>query len=303
VPERYELPFTARTRAEALAWQAKARQRLVELVSARTPRWPTNDGPLDFQIASTEPRAGYTFHRASFQGNDGQRYSCWWTVPKGPGPFPAVLCLHGHGGSAEVLWDSQREYGAFAERLARGGYATLTPSFPHRPYAAETLWDLIRCVDILAARPEVDRERIGVMGLSMGGEWAMWVAACDERLKAAVISGWMCTTEGVFAVYNCPCWELPGLVELMDVCEVNLLLAPRPVLFESAESDPCFPLRYTRQGFARIRAGYTVFGAESAAVHDVFPGGHRVHGIVAYPFLDRILGGQAAGAGASPKRP
>ncbi len=42
----------------------------------------------------------------------------------------------------------------------------------------------------------------------------MWGAACDPRLKAAVVSGWMCTTEGVFAVPNCECWELPGLVRL-----------------------------------------------------------------------------------------
>jgi hypothetical protein len=139
------------------------------------------------------------------------------------------------------------------------------------------------------------------MGLSMGGEWTMWAAACDERLKAAVISGWMCTTEGVFAVFNCPCWELPGFVDLMDVCEVNLLIAPRPVLFESAESDPCFLLRYTREGFARIRAGYAVFGAESAALQDVFPGGHMVHGTQAYPFLDRVLGGKAAESSAPPR--
>lgn len=294
VPEQYELPFTATTRDAALAWQKRARARLLELVSARVPRQSLAERPLDFQAAAAEDRGGYSFQRGSFQGNDGQRYPAWWTVPKGPGPFPTVLCLHGHGGSAEAVWNPRENYGAFAQRLAQGGYATLTPSFPHRPYAAETLWDLLRCVDLLARRKEVDPERIGVMGLSMGGEWTMWAAACDERLKVAVVSGWMCTTEGVFAVFNCPCWELPGFVELMDVCEVNLLIAPRPVLFESAESDPCFLVRYTRQGYARIRAGYKVFGAENAAAHDTFPGGHAVHGTVAYPFLDRALGGHAA---------
>ena len=80
----------------------------------------------------------------------------------------------------------------------------------------------------------------------------MWSAACDPRLKAAVVSGWMCTTEGVFAVPNCECWELPGFVELMDVCEVHLLIAPRPLLFESAEQDGCFPIAVHAAG---IRAG------------------------------------------------
>jgi hypothetical protein len=205
-----------------------------------------------------------------------------------------MLCLHGHGGSAEKVFDSEGIYHAFADRFARGGYVVLAPSFPHRKYAAMTLWNLFRCVDILGARPEVDAERIGVGGLSMGGEWTMWLAACDQRLKVAVVSGWMCTTEGVFSVPNCACWELPGFVELMDVCEVNLLIAPRPVVFESAEQDGCFPVCYTKQGFARIRAGYKLFGAEDAAQQDVFPGVHEWHGEVAFPVVDKVLGGRAA---------
>jgi dienelactone hydrolase len=207
-----------------------------------------------------------------------------------------MLCLHGHSGSAEKTLDPKTNYHGFADRFARGGYVVLAPSFPHRKYAANTLWDLIRCVDILAARPEVDPERIGVAGLSMGGEWTMWLAACDERLKVAVVSGWMCTTEGVFSVPNCKCWCLPGFVELMDVCEVHLLIAPRPLLFESAERDNCFPVRFTREGFARIRAGYRVFGAEDAVRQDVFPGVHEWHGEQACPFVDKALGGRAAKA-------
>ena len=124
----------------------------------------------------------------------------------------------------------------------------------------------------------------------------MWIAATDARLKVAVVSGWMCTTEGVLAVPNCPCWEMPGLTELMDLSEVHLLIAPRPVVFENAEFDPCFPIAYSREGFARIKAGYRVFEAEDRVVQDVWPAGHQWHGPVAYKVVDRVLGGQAAGA-------
>jgi acetyl esterase/lipase len=293
VPEKFELPFAAADRDAAMVWQERARKRLFELVAAQTPQHPLTEKPLDFRIESSEERGDYTFHCASFCCNDGDRRKCLWAKPKGRGPFPAMLCLHGHGGTAEEVFDGSTVYGGFAHRFARGGYCVLAPSFPHRDYAASTLWDLMRCVDILSAQKEVDSKRIGVMGLSMGGEWTMWLAACDQRLKAAVVSGWMCTTEGVFAVPNCRCWELPGFVDLMDVCEVHLLIAPRPVLFESAEGDPCFPIRYTREGFALIRSGYKVFGAEEACRQDVFPGGHAVHGTMAYPFIDKILGGRA----------
>lgn len=127
----------------------------------------------------------------------------------------------------------------------------------------------------------------------MGGEWTMWIAACDPRLRTAVVSGWMCTTEGVFSVHNCECWELPGFVELMDVCEVHLLIAPRPLLFESAERDNCFPIQFTRQGYARVRAGYELFDAEDLVQQDTWPAGHEWHGKVAYPFVDQMLGGHA----------
>ena len=294
VPNKYEMPFVATNRGAAFAWQGQARKRLLDLVVAQTPRHSLAERPLDFRIDSSEDRGPYTLHHASFRCNDGERRKCLWAAPKGPGPFPAMLCLHGHGGSAEMVFDPKTIYHGFGERFARGGYCVLAPSFPHRPYAASTLWDLMRCVDILSARKEVDAKRMGVMGLSMGGEWTMWVAACDERLKAVVVSGWMCTTEGVFARNNCPCWKLPGLVDLMDICEVHLLIAPRPVLFESAESDPWFPVRYTRKGFSRIRAGYRVFGAEGACAQDVFPEKHVVHGKMAYPLIDKILGGNAA---------
>lgn len=294
-PEKYQMPFGAKTRDEAVRWQAAARDRLLKLVEAQEPRYTTNEVPLDVKLDKPEDRGAYTLYHLSFQGSNktGTRYPALLAVPKGQGPFPAMLCLHGHGGSAEQTFGSTTIYHGFADHFARCGYAVLAPTFPHRKYAANTLWDLMRAVDILADRPEVDRDRIGVGGLSMGGEWTMWLAACDPRLKVAVVSGWMCTTEGVYSVPNCACWELPGFVELMDVCEVHLLIAPRTLVMESAERDDSFPVRYTKEGFRRIRAGYDVFGAGDAVRQDVFAGVHEWHGAVAYGQVDKVLGGHA----------
>ena len=295
VPDQYETPFTATSEQEAIQWQRRARDRLFELVERQQPRRSTDEVPIDFQIGEPQDKGDYTLYRASFQGNDeGTRYPCLMAVPKGEGPFPAMLAIHGHGGSAEAVFNPDTIYHGFADRFARGGYVVLAPSFPHRKFCAMMLWDLFRLVDILQSRPDVDSDRIGVGGLSMGGEWTMWIAACDTRLKVAVVSGWMCTTEGVFSVPNCPCWELPGFVELMDVCEVHLLIAPRPLLFESAEHDGCFPIRYTKEGHARVRAGYKIFSAEEAVAQDVWSAGHEWHGVMAYPLVDKVLGGDAA---------
>jgi hypothetical protein len=299
-PKKYEMPFVAKTQEDASAWQARARARLLELVGRQVPRLSTQEVPINPQLGDPEDKGSYTLQKISFQGNnkEGKRWRGLLAIPKGKGPFPAMLAIHGHGGSAEAVFDSDPKniYHGLADRFARGGYVVLAPSFTHQTYAANVLWDLFRCVDILASRPEVDKERIGVGGLSMGGEWTMWIAACDPRLKVAVVSGWMCTSEGVFSVPNCECWQLPGLVGLMDICEVHLAIAPRPAVFESAEFDGCFPIRFTREGFQRIRAGYKVFGAEDAVAQDVWPAGHEWHGAVAYPTVDKTLGGHAAKA-------
>ncbi len=296
VPKHYKMPFHATTKAEAVAWQTAARKRLLELVEAQEPRVSTAEAPLDLQIGRLQDKGPYLLFPCSFRGNGeaGTRYRAMLGVPKAAGPHPAMLCLDGHSGSYEPFFDLDSPYHALADRFARGGYVVLVPSFPHKQYAAMMLWDLMRCLDILAGRPEVDPDRIGVAGLSMGGEWTMWLAACDERPRVAVVSGWMCTTEGVFSVRNCPCWRLPGFVELMAVCEVHLLIAPRPLLFESATRDNCFPVEHTKAGFQRIRARYALFGAQDAVRQDVFEGIHEWHGKVAYPFVDAVLGGHAA---------
>ncbi len=297
-PAKFEMPFTATTKEQAIEWQKRARARLLDLVERQATRISTDEVALD--VRSGEPRdmGNYTLYPQRFRGSNrtGVFYHFRLAIPKGKGPFPAMLCLHGHGGKADEVFDPKTIYHGFADTFARGGYVVLAPSLPHHQYAAMALWDLMRCVDILAERPEVDPKRIGVAGLSMGGEWTMWLAACDERLRVAVVSGWMCTTEGVLSVPNCACWRLPGFVELMDVCEVHLLIAPRPLLFESAERDGCFPIRYTREGFARVRAGYKVFGAEDAVAQDTWDAGHEWHGAVAYGFVDKVLGGRAGGA-------
>ena len=296
LPKEFDMPFTVTTQEEAEAWQNAAREKLFGYVEAFCPRKSTDELPLDVKIESTEELDAYTKHRISYMGNEDERKTAILTIPKekGNGPFPAILALHGHGGNEDAVFDNPRVlYRAFADDFARGGYVVLAPSLEHRDYAGMQLWNLIRLVDILESQPQVDKERLGVAGLSMGGEWTMWLAACDLRLKAAVVSGWMCTTEGCLAVPNCECWELPGFFTLMDVCEINILLAPRPVVFENSLRDPCFPINYCRDGFARIREGYAVFGAKDVVSQDTWDAGHEWHGELAYPMLDEVLKGNA----------
>ena len=294
LPKKFDMPFQARTLDEAQKWQNEAREKLFGYVEALCPRRSVKELPLDVKVESSEELDAYTKYRISYTGNEGERKTAILTVPKGKreAAFPAILALHGHGGNEDAVFNNPKVlYRAFADDFARGGYVVLAPSLEHRDYAGMQLWNLMRLVDMLESHPAVDKERLGVAGLSMGGEWTMWVAACDLRLKAAVVSGWMCTHEGCLSVPNCVCWEMPGFFTLMDVCEINLLLAPRPVVFESSLRDNCFPINFCRDGFAKIREGYGVFGAKDAVSQDTWNAGHEWHGELAYPMIDGVLKG------------
>ena len=285
-PATFQMPFEAENAGTARAWQDRVRVRLLEIVEAQNPR---KSPPLDVKVGEWTGVGAYKKADLTFTSNEGERIDATFTVPKGDGPFPALVCLHGHGGDREKVFDPETEYHGFAREFARRGFVTLAPTLAHCTYAPNQLWNLMRLVDVLEGQPCVDRERIGVAGLSMGGEWSMWLAACDLRIKAAVVSGWMCTTEGVLRVPNCPCWMPPGLLELCDIAEVHILIAPRPLLIESATEDNCFPIADTRNGYRKIVRGYDVFGVPMNARQHTFPGGHAWNGAIAYEFMEKAL--------------
>ncbi|OHV43671.1 alpha/beta hydrolase [Pseudofrankia sp. BMG5.36] len=96
--------------------------------------------------------------------------------------------------------------GRYAERLAAAGFATL--AFDHRGFGESggrrghedsqgKLADLRAAVDLLAARPEVDAERLAVVGVCLGGGYAVRAAATDPRLRAVA---------GIAGAYNSPAW-------------------------------------------------------------------------------------------------
>jgi len=286
VPETFERPFVAADAAAAETWQKQVRARLLEIVETQNPR---RDHPLDVQVGDFEASEDSRRADLAFTNNEGKRIEATLTMPEGDGPFPALVCLHGHGGDRHKVHDAGTEYHGFASEYARRGFVTLAPSFDHYEYAPNQLWSLMRLVDVLEGIPEVHKERIACAGLSMGGEWTMWLTACDLRIKAAVVSGWMCTTEGVLRVPNCACWCPPGLLTVCDIAEVHILIAPRPLLFESAIEDGCFPIDATRAGYEKVRKGYALFGAADSVRQHTFSGGHAWNGGQAYDFMERAL--------------
>jgi len=125
-------------------------------------------------------------------------------------------------------------------------------------------WDDLRTVDYLVTRPEVDPKRIACVGLSVGGLRACHLAALDDRIKAAVIVGWMASFPAQLKdhVRNSIGHTklVPGLYRYLDYPDVATLGMPAALLIINGGKDQLFDLNGVRQSFEKIRACYKKAG-------------------------------------------
>jgi dienelactone hydrolase len=126
------------------------------------------------------------------------------------------------------------------------------------------LWDDLRTLDYLARRPEVDPQRLGCVGLSVGGYRSFLLAALDERIKAAVDVGWMTSFASNIRrhVLNTVglTFHVPGLYRYLDLPDLAALIAPRSVLVMNGSKDALFPLDGVDKAFRKIEACYRKAG-------------------------------------------
>jgi dienelactone hydrolase len=147
-----------------------------------------------------------------------------------------------------------------------------------------------RLLDYLETRPEIDRKRIGAMGISGGGMHTMYSTCLDPRIKACVISGYYSTfAASILAMHHCPCNYVPDLWQFGEMYDLIGLIAPRPVLVEAATRDCIFPVDAVRLAIARGRLVFEAFGAPDALETDIFEGRHEISGRKSYEFLKTKL--------------
>ena len=100
-------------------------------------------------------------------------------------------------------------------------------------------------VDYLITRPEVDADRIGCIGLSIGGFRSAHLAGLDPRIKAAVVAGWMTTYDSLLKEHlRNHTWMIyvPGQLRYLDLPDVASLNAPRPLMVINCLQDRLFTL-------------------------------------------------------------
>jgi dienelactone hydrolase len=127
------------------------------------------------------------------------------------------------------------------------------------------LWDDIRTLDYLASRPEVDKRRLGCVGLSVGGWRSFLLAALDERIKAAVAVGWMTSLAAQIKQHIVNTigfsFYIMGLYRYFDLPDLAALIAPRAVLVINGSQDRLFALDGVKAAFEKIARCYAKAGA------------------------------------------
>ena len=314
---RQEDPFPGGDGATLDAWRGRVRGRLDELLG------PSPDPvPLELETLDSVDAGGYRRDTVVFDTEATMSVPAYLLVPDGrDGPGPAVLAIHGHGpGKDRVcgIEESPNPGDDYARSLVQRGYVVLAPDLrcfgerqdwnPPDHYACDTnlvhavmagmspltqnLWDVARALDVLEGHPLVDPARIGVVGLSYGATMTLFLAATDERVAAAVVSGYFSSwAEAHKMPWNmCGSQVLPGMLGRIEHVDLAALVAPRPLCIETGTDDDLFPVAVATEAVAQLRRIYEAQEAPDRLVHDVFEGGHQWHGTEAYPFLERFLG-------------
>lgn len=191
---------------------------------------------------------------------------------------------------------SEEEVLAFHRRSADFTVRTATGLFQAgATWAGVMFTDDLRTVDYLATRPEVDPERIGCCGLSVGGFRSAHLAGLHPRVRCAVVVGWMCsygamlrgklTSIGFMKV-------IPGLYEFMDLPDVVSMTCPGALLAIHGTRDGLFTNEGVQQAFDKIAAVYSKVGVAERFAGLTYDGPHEFNVPMqerAFDWLDRWL--------------
>ncbi len=304
--------------ADISAWRDRVRARLIDALGPTPP--PV---PLDVEIDPGLDCGDHVRHRVVFDTEASMSVPAYLLVPTSRLDTgvagSAVLAVHGHGPGKDMICGLVGpEHEHYALELVRLGHVVLAPDlrcFGERQDPqwdpdghkydcdwnlvaatmagvsplAQNLWDLQCALGVLVEHSLVDAQNIAVAGLSYGATMSLFLAALDERVRLAVVSGYLSSWRAAHALpWNmCGSQVVPGQLGRFEHVDIASLIAPRPLLVESGTQDPLFPVDAAVATVTGLRRVYAAIGADPAAVvHDVFDGDHRWNGTHVGNFLE-----------------
>lgn len=248
--------------------------------------------PLEPEVSPLPDTEGLTYEHFSFTAERGERVPGMLLKQKTGGRRPVVIVMSGTGGTKEGLlpilktlagrgfvavsidgrFHGERQTGTGATQYVAAMLQTYRTGKGH-PFLYDTVWDLMRLIDYLQTRPDVDATRIGMTGISKGGMETYLTAAVDPRVAVAVpMIGvqsfrwaldnqlWMSRVGTFQAAVDEAAKEagvatidaafirsfydrvVPGIYGQFDGPAMVPLIAPRPLLIINGDADARTPL-------------------------------------------------------------
>ena len=243
------------------------------------------------RTVSIEERPAYILERLELDLNGIEPVPAYFIRPKNlTGRAPCILYNHAHGGDYKLGKDeflngrSVLQTPPYAELIASLGWVGLCMDtwvfgdratrpemdvFKEMLWKGQVLWgmmvyDSIRGVDYLCTRPEVERDRIGTLGLSMGSTMAWWLAALDERIKVSVDICCLTDYQALMEINNLKghgiYYYVPSLLKHFTAAQINALIAPRAHLSLAGNLDLLTPPKGLDRIDAELRQVYRLLG-------------------------------------------
>ena len=267
--------YDGRPVRNAADWQLR-RQEILKRWHEMMGPWPPVIEKPHVEILATEHRENFAQHRVRFAWLPNEKTDGYLLVPDGQGRRPAVLTVYYEPETAIGLGKPLRD---FAYQLARRGFVALSigtrAASDNKTYAlyypskedakiqplSALAYAAANAYHVLASRPEVDPQRVGVVGHSFGGKWAMFASCLYDKFAAAAWSdpGIVFDTrpsvnywEPWYLGYERGKWRTRGLItpqnpatglyprlvrEGHDLHELHALMAPRPFLVSGGSED------------------------------------------------------------------
>ena len=285
---RREIARAGFTGEAILARQAEVRECYLRLLGALPEKTPLN--PV---VTGIIERGDFRIEKVAFESRPNFHVTANLYLPTGDGPRrPGILVPSGHEDAAKAVEAYQKVcislvrngfvamafdpigqgerhpfLTAAGEPETRGGTTDHTlldigAKLNGSTFVAYALWDGIRAVDYLEARPEVDAARIGCTGNSGGGGQTIFLSAFDERISVAAPCCCVMTMERkIQTMFACDgCQHLAGEGALgLELADYLSLRAPRPLIILAAERDN-FEFASTREVHAEVQKVYEGLG-------------------------------------------
>jgi len=321
------MSFAATNEAAARTWQRHVRRKLTQLLGGfPSTRVPLNVRVLEKRRFDGYVREKVIFQSR----DNLSVFGYLLLPAKGSKPIPGIVCLPGHGRGCDdivgidengiqrnvksgyardfALQAVEAGYAALAiEQLAFGcrrdgltrkkgaGASSCQPAAGAALLFGQTMigwrvWDVIRAIDYLQTRSEIDSSRIATMGISGGGTVSLFSAAMDERIKVSVVSGYFNTfRDSILSLSHCIDNYVPGILNYIEMYDIAGLIAPRGLFVESGLRDPIFPIHGSRAAVRKARDIYAAFGAADKIGNEIFDDEHVFYGKGAFEFLKKML--------------